>query len=229
MRISPLGSLVVAVGACAGIAIWVIGYYTLPNADTHRNLKANPPVAASATESATPNTTTSGGTSGAGAGGQSGTGGQAAATNWYSLGKTPKTLNLDITAAATSDASGFNFNGYNNGQLKITVPLGWKINVTFANKDPNIPHSVGFVPYAQRNQMQGTAAFPGSLGPKFVQGITASAQPQHFSFVANKPGKYAMICGVPGHDEGGMWDEFDVDKAAKAPTITTPSGTVTVK
>jgi uncharacterized cupredoxin-like copper-binding protein len=30
--------------------------------------------------------------------------------------------------------------------------------------------------------------------------------------VALKPGKYVLICNVPGHFESGMWAEFDVTK-----------------
>jgi uncharacterized cupredoxin-like copper-binding protein len=37
-----------------------------------------------------------------------------------------------------------------------------------------------------------------------------------FTFVANKVGKYAIVCAVPGHDVGGMWDVFQVTRGGKA-------------
>lgn len=53
MKLSPLGVFVVLLGAVAGIFIWVIGYIGLPNASTHRELSANPPVQSSVANSAT--------------------------------------------------------------------------------------------------------------------------------------------------------------------------------
>jgi hypothetical protein len=63
---------------------------------------------------------------------------------------------------------------------------------------------------------------------KFDTGLQSSDPPVKFSFKADKAGQYAMVCGVPGHAQGGMWDELDISATAQAPTITTPSGTVTV-
>jgi uncharacterized cupredoxin-like copper-binding protein len=37
----------------------------------------------------------------------------------------------------------------------------------------------------------------------------------HFNFVPNKAGKYAIVCAVPGHAAGGMWDVFMVTKGGK--------------
>jgi sulfocyanin len=213
MRFSPVGVLIVALGALVGIIIWVVGYFGLPNEVTHRNLAENPPIQSSMNET---------GGAGQAAGGQQG--GQA----WYALGKEPKTLDLNITTEASDNP--MNFNGYTKGALKITVPVGWKVNITYTNKQP-VAHSVGVVPWDQRENPSGqfTEAFSGSIGPKdkFETGVTAN-QPYNFSFTADKAGQYAMVCGVPGHAAGGMWDEFDVDAKAKAPTITTDKGTITV-
>lgn len=44
MKLSPLGVMVVTLGALVGIIIWVVGYIGLPNAMTHANLKENPPI-----------------------------------------------------------------------------------------------------------------------------------------------------------------------------------------
>lgn len=48
MKLSPLGTLVVTLGALAGILIWVVALIGLPNVNTHRNLSANPAIATSA-------------------------------------------------------------------------------------------------------------------------------------------------------------------------------------
>jgi sulfocyanin len=213
MKISPLGALVVALGACSAIVFWIVGYFVLPNEVTHRNFAANPKIQTSVSPTS--------GSTGQGATGQ----GQAA---WYALDKVPKTLDLSITSKNGDDP--MNFNGYSKGALKITVPAGWTVNVTYNNQQ-SVNHSVGFVPWSERETPNGqfTAAFKGSTGPsdKFQSGVPQN-QPYKFSFVANQAGKYALVCGVPGHAAGGMWDEFDVVANAKAPTITTDQGTVTV-
>lgn len=222
MRISPVGLMIVTVCALAGIAIWIVGYFGLPNADTHRNLAQNPPIQSSVNQ-------TSGGTSSTTGGTQTG-GGQATSTPWYALDKAAKTVDFTLTAGSpVSGDQGFNFNGFSKGALKIVVPQGWKVNVTFKNADANIPHSLGMVPYAQRNASAFTPAFAGSVSPNFQSGITASGGDLKFSFTAQKVGQYVMVCGVPGHDVAGMWDEFDISSSAKSPTVTTPTGTVTVK
>ncbi|MCL6517599.1 sulfocyanin-like copper-binding protein [Alicyclobacillus sp.] len=219
MKLSPLGVLVVALGGLVAIIVWVVGYIGLPNEVTHRNLAENPQVQTSANAAGT-----AAGTA-AGAGGQAGQ--QQAA--WYALGKDPKSIDLTITAQAGDNP--MNFNGFGKGDLKIKVPVGWKVNITFVNQQGQVPHSVGFVQWADRESPSGqfTPAFQGSVGDEnqFKMGVTSAGE--KFSFVADKAGQYAMVCGVPGHAAAGMWDEFDVDASADAPVITTPQGTVTVK
>ncbi len=41
------------------------------------------------------------------------------------------------------------------------------------------------------------------------------------SFIADKTGKYAIVCGVAGHAAMGMWDTFVVSDLVNIPTITT--------
>lgn len=217
MRFSPVGILVVTIGALVAIIIWVVGYFGLPNADTHRNLAANPNIESSVNQAA----------NGATANSPQGT---AAAGPWYTLGKDPKSLNLAISSVAGDNP--MNFNGYGKGALKITVPVGWKINITYTNQQSGgITHSVGFVNWSQRESPSGqfTPAFSGSVGPtdKFSSGVP-SGQPIQYSFTADKAGQYAIVCGVPGHAAGGMWDEFDVSASAKAPVINADGKSVTV-
>lgn len=215
MKSYTIGFMVVGVGLIFALALWVVGYVVLPNADTHRQLANNPPIQTSATNNSSSSTPSGTGSSG----------GSTATTQLYTLGSTPHTVNLTIQAGDASVASGMNFNGFNNGQLVITVPVGWKVNVAFQDLDANVPHSVGFVPWAQHLDSNATAAFPGSLGPSFNAGMTATDGIKKFSFTAATAGQYGMICGVPGHAASGMWDAFDVSNTVKAPTVKTPSGT----
>ena len=129
-----------------------------------------------------------------------------------------KTVNLTVVAAYNSVAGGFNFNGYNNGGLTITVPKGAKVVVAFTNKAP-LPHSVVITPYASRTLGSNfPLAFKGSSTPSPNDGKSNVSTPQVFSFTADKVGLYALVCGVPGHAVGGMWITFAVGDVS-APTV----------
>ncbi len=121
-----------------------------------------------------------------------------------------KTVNLTVVAAYNSVAGGFNFNGYNNGGLTITVPKGAKVVVAFTNKAP-LPHSAVITPYASRTLGSNfPLAFKGASTPSPSDGKSNVSTPQVFSFTADKVGLYALVCGVPGHAVGGMWITFAV-------------------
>jgi sulfocyanin len=199
------------------IVLWVIGYNVLPNKDTHRDLAANPAIESSATND----------TAGDVSGGAAAT---AAATKpFYSVGS-GKTLNLNLESGTSTANQGLNFNGYFKGQMVVTVPVGWKVAITYKNSDPMMPHSIGATVFADRTATENfKPAFTGSIPSDFMKGITKTSPATSVSFTADKAGQYALVCGIPGHAVGGMWDELDASASAKAPTIKTPSGVVTVK
>jgi Sulfocyanin (SoxE) domain len=215
MRISKLGVFVVVAALVAALAIWVVGYIGLPNADTHSNLAENPAV-----ESSAANTTGGSSTGGGGAA----SGGAAATNSIVTVDKAPKTVDLNLVSSDMNTNSGLNFNGYANGGLVVTVPAGWTVKVTYTNKE-SMNHSVGITTWAAKNST-GTfpAAFPNSIGPKFQNGIGSSDPALTYSFkTTNKAGKYAIVCGIPGHAVGGMYDELDVSTTEKMPMAATSS------
>jgi hypothetical protein len=61
-----------------------------------------------------------------------------------------------------------------------------------------------------------TPAFAGAASPNAGAGMAKIKVPQVFSFVASAAGTYAIICGVPGHALGGMWDILKVANVATA-------------
>ncbi len=82
MKFSPAGIFIIGLGLVIGVAIWVVGYFGLPNQDTHRVLSKNPPIQTSVQNSASQNATggsatgnATGGTSGAAGGTGSSSGG----------------------------------------------------------------------------------------------------------------------------------------------------------
>jgi sulfocyanin len=148
---------------------------------------------------------------------------RAAEPVWVRWDPASKTANLTITAAYNQVGSGFNFDGYNLGHLTITVPLGAKVVVSFTNR-ASLPHSVVITPFANRTLVGNfPLAFPGSSSPNPGSGMASLKVPQVFSFTASKAGTYAIVCGVPGHAVGGMWDVFQVANVATATLQTSGS------
>ncbi len=132
-------------------------------------------------------------------------------------------MELKITAALTPKSGGWNFNGYTDGELTITVPLGWNVAVNFVSRDGNVPHSVGIIS-ADPSSLpptgeQAKIAFRGAYTYPLTQGLRAF-QEQSFDFTADKSGTFILYCGVPGHAAAGMWDYFVVAEGIDRPTAT---------
>jgi sulfocyanin SoxE-like protein len=106
---------------------------------------------------------------------------------------------------------GYNFNGYASGALVVAIPSGWRVTVQVRNASSTTSHSALVVAWEDRFKGSGLSpAFPGAAQPDFPQGITAQDPPARFVFTAGAVGKYSLVCGVPGHNLIGMWDELDV-------------------
>jgi plastocyanin len=122
------------------------------------------------------------------------------------------TATLTLTAAYKG---GFDFDGDSKGKMVVSVPTGYKVNVTFTNKS-TVPHSAVIASYSKRMSASGiTPVFRGASTPDPTSG-TGQGTTVHFSFVANKAGTYAIVCAVPGHAVAGMWDVLKVTHGGKA-------------
>ncbi|MCL6548353.1 MAG: PQQ-binding-like beta-propeller repeat protein, partial [Alicyclobacillus sp.] len=149
--------------------------------------------------------------------------------HWLALDKQSKTVDLLLIAGYNGALGGMNFNGYGNGQMKVTVPLGWKVNVKLENASGQMPHSAMIVPLSTKGTVSNfKVAFPNATTPDPLQGLAPNGQPQSFSFTANKAGTFLIWCGVPGHGVAGMYDTLVVDAKATAPSITLPGKGTTV-
>jgi sulfocyanin len=109
---------------------------------------------------------------------------------------------------------GFDFNGDSNGKMVVSVPAGYTVHVNFTNKS-SLAHSAVITAFSERTGSSGIKpVFRGASTPNPASG-TARGTTVHFNFVPNKAGKYAIVCAVPGHAAGGMWDVFMVTKGGK--------------
>jgi sulfocyanin len=130
---------------------------------------------------------------------------------------------IQVVAAATPTDGGFNFDGYDKGRANFVLPVGWSATLEFSNKSA-IPHDVAIT--KSLNVPLTPVAPTGVLAPVAIpgpttlaNGISASGGTLAQPFDSNAPGRYYLVCGVPGHVQGGMWDYFTVSSTAKQPSI----------
>ncbi len=132
-------------------------------------------------------------------------------------GATPNSVKVVMVAAFNAANYGMNFNGYSHGKAVLTVPVGWKIDVTFINPSP-IPHSAIVCEKAETKKLQiPEPYFEGGATPKHLVGQTVGKA--EFSFTADEAGEFALACGFPSHAMAGHWVALNISAEAKVPTI----------
>jgi hypothetical protein len=143
----------------------------------------------------------------------------AAAPTWATYDLKAKTAHLTLISSYGSDT--YNYNGGKAGHFTFTVPLGAKVVVTYSNQSSMMPHGAEVVPWTgvlPIALVPPPPAFAGAFSPNYRHG-TRLGITQTFTFVANKAGKYLLICPVHNHVKFGHWGWFVVSK-----TATTASG-----
>lgn len=121
--------------------------------------------------------------------------------------------------AAEDELTGpLNFNGVRRGGRTLTVPLGWRLSIEFANRDDKLPHSLVIVEssFPVPDPLP-EPAFPRAQTIKVEQGLL-EGETDELIFVADRDGQYLMACGVVGHAQGGQWLTLMVSASATVPT-----------
>jgi hypothetical protein len=132
-------------------------------------------------------------------------------------GATPNSVKIMLVATFNAANYGMNFNGYSHGKAILTVPVGWKVDVTFINPSP-IPHSAIICEKADTKKLQiPEPYFTGGATPKHLTGQTMGKA--EFSFTPDEAGEFALACGFPSHALAGHWLGFNVSAEAKVPTL----------
>ena len=109
----------------------------------------------------------------------------------------------------------FNYDGYGNGSLVLTVPAGWEITVQCVNHG-TVPNSCAVVATGRD-----TAPLdPAWTTPDPRHGL-APGESASFTFTPVTPGVYRIASLVPGSEASGMWLELRV-VAGGTPTLTAP-------
>jgi sulfocyanin len=130
-----------------------------------------------------------------------------------------KTVELTLIAGKTTANGSFNFNGFSNGQMTLTVPDGWRVVVHYQNFSP-LRHSFDVIPYTgkQPDAPPPPPVFKNATTQDPVSGIGVGKE-ETITFVADRAGKYEYLCGVAGHAPAGMWNYLVVSSTAKAPSV----------
>jgi sulfocyanin len=132
-----------------------------------------------------------------------------------------------LTVVAESSGNPFNFNGTSDGQLKIYIPAGWTLIITFINQE-SIPHNVVIVqndtatPNSADVGSDGNLlAFIGTTSSSYTSQGISSGQSASGS-VTLSAGYYWLCCGILTHAESGMWAVI-----ISSTSVTTPYAIIT--
>jgi hypothetical protein len=129
-------------------------------------------------------------------------------SQWLSFDTANKTATFTIVANVPGTPSEFNYNGYTNGRLVITVPKGWDVTV-HCNGDPaaTYAHSCTVVSGPDSK----TPAFTGaSLPDPTGTGFVTAGEKKTFRFTPGAAFVGRFACLLIGHESGGMWATFQV-------------------
>ncbi|KYP81116.1 sulfocyanin-like copper-binding protein [Ferroacidibacillus organovorans] len=145
------------------------------------------------------------------------------ASSILSFNSSAKTVTLNLAGGLNTNNDSMNLDGYSQGQMTVTVPVGYKVKVEFVN-DGGIPMDLAV--YTMNDQL----AFPGAGDSvTAIQGNASAGvipgQSTSFTFTASQPGNYQLanlLDRVTGHGQFdfGMWAHFNVSSTATQPSIT---------
>ncbi|NUQ19455.1 MAG: hypothetical protein HOQ09_00670 [Gemmatimonadaceae bacterium] len=116
-----------------------------------------------------------------------------------------RTASLQLVAGYNGLNGSLNFNGAMRGSRTFVIPLGWHVHVTVSNHDSDLQHSAIVVREVLPPPLElTTPEFPGAALPRLDEGLQ-EGETGTLDFVADRPGRYMVACGVPGHAQSGLW------------------------
>src|SRR4029077_6750243 len=144
---------------------------------------------------------------------------QAIDPSWLSADATSRTATFDLIAGLSGANGALNFNGFRDGGVTLTVPLGWTVLMHFRNHDGMLPHSAELIDTVHPLPLQPvTPAFPRAFTLRLAEGIPSEGR-DDLLFIADKGGSYLIFCGVPGHGAAGMWIRLVVSSSVPQPFL----------
>jgi len=122
--------------------------------------------------------------------------------SWLRVDTATKTVTFQLVAGLTGLNGALNFNGFRDGGLTLTVPLGWTVLMHFRNHDGMLPHSAEVIP--------DTHPLPtGPVAPAFARAFTLRLEQGLIS----------------EQTAAGMWVRLEVSGSVHRPSLAaTPAG-----
>src|SRR5207247_3247099 len=145
--------------------------------------------------------------------------------SWLQFDTATQAVSFQLVAGLTGLNGALNFNGFRDGGLTLTVPVGWSVVMRFRNHDGMLPHSAEVIADTHPLPTGPVApAFPRAFTLRLDQGLI-SEQTDDLRFIADRGGSYLIFCGVPGHGAAGMWVRFAVSGSVTKPSLAaSPAG-----
>src|SRR5881296_533095 len=144
--------------------------------------------------------------------------------SWFQFDTATQAVSFQLIAGLTGLNGALNFNGFRDGELTLTVPLGSNVVLHFRNHDGMLPHSAEVIPDAHPLP-------PGPVAPAFARALTVrleqgliSEQTDDIRFIADRGGSHLIFCGVPGHGAAGMWIRLEVSGSIRRPFLAASPG-----
>jgi hypothetical protein len=130
---------------------------------------------------------------------------------------TQKTLTFHL-AAGDELPGRVSFNASTRGGRILTVPLGWRVTVSFANRDPDLPHSATVVAVTGTPPEELPApAFPRAETVRAQEGLLEGGTDE-ITFVADREGRFLLACAVLAHAQRGQWISLIVAPDSSRPS-----------
>ena len=115
-----------------------------------------------------------------------------------------KTVVITLIAGYPAGDYQFNYNGYGNGTLVISIPVGWQVTVQCENRG-TVPNSCAVV----RGKNDMAPVEPAWSTPDPIHGL-GPGQSATFEFSPSTSGSYRIASLVGGNEASGMWADLEV-------------------
>lgn len=136
---------------------------------------------------------------------------------FLSYNPSARTVWVDLIAGFDGANGALNFNGGFEGAHTLLVPVGWRVEARFQNRDRELSHSAIVIRTVDPIPMLAPpAAFPNAFTVSLEEGIL-EGRGDVVRFTADTEGRYAILCAVPGHGQSGMWVRLNVTRGTTAP------------
>ena len=136
---------------------------------------------------------------------------------FLSYDRAARTVWVDLMAGYDGANGALNFNGGFAGAHRLVIPVGWRVEARFLNRDRDLSHSAIVVKAVDPIPMMAPpAAFPNAFTISLEDGMM-EGRGDVVRFAADTEGRYVLLCAVPGHGQNGMWMRLDVTRGASAP------------